>query len=64
MGNVAPGRLIAVSESLLRHGAVENALTDLRLEGLNPTREAHLLFEHYVNGELTDEELVNAILAR
>jgi hypothetical protein len=48
----------------LRHEAVENALTDIRLEGLATTPEARLLFERYVNGELTDQDLVNAILAR
>jgi len=53
-----------VSESLLRHEAVENALADLRLEGLSPTSQAMLLFEQYANGELTDQQLVNAILAR
>lgn len=57
----AQARPIAVSESLLRHEAVENALTDLRLEGLAPTREAQLLFERYINGEVTDQDLVNAI---
>ena len=60
----AATRPIAVSESLLRREAVENALADLRLEGLTPTSEALLLFERYVNGELTDRDLVNAILAR
>lgn len=64
MVTVAAARPIAVSESLLRHEAVENALADLRLEGLTPTSDAQLLFERYVNGELTDEDLVNAILAR
>jgi len=48
----------------LRREAVENALADLRLEGLTPTSEALLLFESYVSGELTDRNLVNAILAR
>jgi hypothetical protein len=64
MPTVAEARPIAVSESLLRREAVENALADLRLEGLTPTSEVLLLFESYVNGELTDRNLVNAILAR
>ena len=64
MPTVAAARPIAVSESLLRREAVENALADLRLEGLTPTSEALLLFDRYVNGELTDRDLVNAILAR
>jgi hypothetical protein len=64
MATLAAARPIAVSESLLRHEAVQNALADLRLEGLTPTAEARLLFERYVNGELTDRDLVSAILAR
>ena len=62
--SLAAARPIAVSESLLRHEAVENALADLRLEGLTPSSEALLLFERYVNGDMTDQDLVNAILAR
>jgi hypothetical protein len=64
MATLAAARPIAVSESLLRHEAVENALADLRLEGLTPSSEALLLFERYVNGDMTDQDLVNAILAR
>ena len=64
MATLAAARPIAVSESLLRHEAVENALADLRLEGLTPTPEAQVLFERYVKGELTDRDLVSAILAR
>ena len=64
MATLAAARPIAVSESLLRREAVENAVADLRLEGLAPTYEALLLFERYANGELTDQDLVNAILAR
>ena len=37
---------------------------DLRLEGLAPTADARLLFEQFVQGDLTEEQLVNAILAR
>ena len=57
-------RTITVSESLLRHEAVETALEDLRLEGLTPTSDARLLFARYIKGELTDQELVDAFLAR
>lgn len=64
MATLAAARPIAVSESLLRREAVENAVADLRLEGLAPTSEALLLFERYANGELNDQDLVNAILAR
>ena len=64
MSTAAASRTIAVSESLLRREAVENAVADLRLEGLAPTVDARLLFEQFVQGDLTEEQLVNAILAR
>jgi hypothetical protein len=52
-----PQRTIAVSERLLRREAVENSIADLRLEGLAPTADAQLLFEQFVQGELTEEQL-------
>jgi hypothetical protein len=35
-----------------------------RLEGLTPPADARLLFEKFVQGELTEEQLVDAVLAR
>lgn len=64
MSTVAAPRAITVSEGLLRREAVENAVADLRLEGLAPTHDARLLFEQFVQGDLTDEQLLNSILAR
>ena len=64
MSTATAPRAIAVSESLLRREAVENAVADLRLEGLAPTNDARLVFEQFVRGDLTEEQLVNAILAR
>jgi hypothetical protein len=64
MSTAAAPRAITVSEGLLRREAVENARADLRLEGLAPTADAQLLFEQFVQGDLTEEQLVNAILAR
>jgi len=64
MSTATAPRAIAVSECLLRRDAVENAIADLRLEGLAPTPDARLLFEQFVQGDLTEEQLVNAILAR
>lgn len=64
MATLAAPRQISVSERLLRHEAVENALADLRLEGLTPSYEATAVFERYITSELTDQGLVNAILAR
>lgn len=53
---------IAVSERLLRRQAVDNSVTDLRLEGLAPSAHARLLLERFVRGELTGEELLNAFV--
>lgn len=64
MSTATAPRAIAVSECLLRREAVENAVADLRLEGLAPTPDARLFFEKFVQGDLTEEQLVNAILAR
>jgi hypothetical protein len=64
MSIAAAPRAITVSEGLLRREAVENAVADLRLEGLAPTVDARLLFEQFVLGDLTEEQLLNAILAR
>ena len=63
MSTATAPRAIAVSECLLRCEAVENAMADLRLEGLAPTADARPLFEQFVQGDLTEDQLVNAILA-
>jgi len=55
---------MAVSECLLRREAEENAVADLRLEGLAPTADTQLVFEQFVRGSLTEEHLVSAVLAR
>ena len=36
---------------------VENALASVRMEGLEPSREALAIFQRYVDRELTSEEL-------
>jgi hypothetical protein len=36
---------------------VENALASVRIEGLEPSEEAKVIFQRYVDGELTSEEL-------
>jgi hypothetical protein len=64
MSTVAAPKAIAVSECLLRRDAVENAVADLRLEGLAPSADARLVFERFVQGDLTEEQLVSAVLAR
>jgi hypothetical protein len=42
---------------------VENALASVRMEGLEPSEETTALFQRYVNGELTSEELDHAFAA-
>ena len=62
MSTVAAPRAITVSEGLLRREAVGNVVADLRLEGLAPAAEVQLLFQRFIEGDLTEEQ-VNAILA-
>ena len=64
MSTAAAPRAITVSDCLLRRKAVDNAVADLRLEGLAPTADARLFFEQFVQGDLTEEQLVTAVLAR
>ena len=54
---------ITASERLLRREAVETALADLRLEGLALSSDDRLVLEQFVRGELTEEQLADAILA-
>jgi hypothetical protein len=64
MSTAAAPRAITVSDCLLRRKAVDDAVADLRLEGLAPTADAQLFFEQFVQGNLTEEQLVTAVLAR
>lgn len=64
MSTVTVSGTITVSEGLVRREAVENAVSDLRLEGLTPTAATRLLFEKFVQGALTEDQLMNAILAQ
>ena len=63
MSTVAAPRAITVSEGLLRREAVGNAVADLRLEGLAPAANVQLLFQRFIEGDLTEEQLINAVLA-
>lgn len=62
MATVAAPHVIPVSEALLRQEALDNAISDLRLEGLAPTAEVLALCERFVQGELTEEQLVSAVI--
>jgi Antitoxin VbhA len=63
MSTAAAPRAITVSEGLLRREAVGNAVADLRLEGLAPAADVQLLFQRFIEGDLTEEQLINAVLA-
>jgi hypothetical protein len=43
-----------------RSREVDNALASVRMEGLEPSAEAKVLFQRYIDGELTSEELDQA----
>jgi hypothetical protein len=44
-----------------REREVENALASVRMEGLEPSAEAHGVFQRYVEGKLTLEEMGRAV---
>ena len=44
-----------------REREVNNALASVRLEGLEPSAEAKAIFQRYVDGELTSEEMGIAV---
>ena len=56
-------RLYAMTpeERARRTENLENALASVRIEGLEPSDEAKAIFRRYVDGELTFEEMGQAI---
>lgn len=46
-----------------RRAAAERALASVRLEGLEPTESAKAIFQRYIAGELTIDEMVQEIQA-
>ena len=40
---------------------IEGALASVRMEGIEPSSEAKAIFQRYVDGELTGEEMGSAI---
>jgi len=64
MGVAMATKAIPVSESLLRREAVDNALADLRLEGLAPSATVQSLFLQFIDGDLTESELLGSVLSR
>ena len=48
---------ITEAERLERQSNVDSAIGSVRLEGLEPSDEAKAIFQRYVDGELTSEEM-------
>lgn len=63
MATIAAPRSIPVSEALLRREAAENAIADLRLEGLVPSETVLALLDRFIQGELSEEQLIDAVIA-
>jgi len=57
---------ITDQERAERHARIERATASVRLEGLEPTDAAKSIFERYVSGELTIEQMgaIRALDAR
>lgn len=53
--------VIVDHERAQRSNAMDNAIASVRLEGLEPSDEAKAIFERYVDGELTADEMDSAI---
>ncbi len=54
---------ITEQERLEREARVARAIASVRLEGLEPTDEAKAVFDRYVAGDLTTQEMVAEIQA-
>jgi hypothetical protein len=52
---------ITEQERAERQAAAAKALASVRLEGLEPTESAKAVFQRYVSGQLTVDELVQEI---
>jgi DNA invertase Pin-like site-specific DNA recombinase len=60
------GRIItsmAQQERVERQARVERAIASVRLEGLGPTGEAKAVFDRYIAGDLTTEQMTAEIQA-
>lgn len=49
--------IITEQERAERHARIERATASVRLEGLEPTDAAKAIFDRYVSGELTIEQM-------
>jgi len=50
-------------ERAARQDCIDQSLASVRLEGLEPSEDAKAIFEQFVNGELTVDEMGEAIRA-
>ena len=55
-------RSIMVTEHVGRRQAVDTALTDSRLEGTLPSNGVRVLMERFVEGEMTEADLIDCVL--
>ena len=58
--NVSDSLIVNVEE---RSSQVQRALASIRLEGLEPTAQAKRIFERYVDGEITIDEMQSQVCA-
>lgn len=66
-GFVAASRSITDQERMERRARIGRAIASVRLEGLEPTPAAKAIFDRYVSGELTIDEMgveIRALHAR
>ena len=64
---MAASRSITDQERVQRRARIERAIASVRLEGLEPTAAARAIFNRYVSGELTIDEMgaeIRALNAR
>jgi len=50
-------KLITEAEQLQRQREIDNAIASVRLEGLEPSDGAKAIYQRYVDGELSSDEL-------
>jgi hypothetical protein len=63
MNQIVPKPRISDEERARRKAAIEYGRGSVRLEGFTLSPEAEALNQRYIDGELTREELTQAILA-
>ena len=56
-----PARGLTDEECAKRRDDLEQALASVRLEGLEPGEDAHAIFERYMDGDLTFEQVGSEI---